>query len=144
MDYKALTAPCGLDCFNCAMYEGNITQQTAEAYAAATKMPVEKVPCKGCRASGGCRLHYNGCATLDCVKEHGVEFCYECADFPCAKLAPVLDGADKYPHNLKLYNLCRIKNIGLEEWAKEAKTNKFLYFKGKFAVGRGAIKPDIV
>jgi len=23
------------------------------------------------------------------------------------------------PHNTKVYNLCRIKNIGLEKWAKD-------------------------
>ena len=23
------------------------------------------------------------------------------------------------PHNTKVFNLCRIKNVGLEQWAKE-------------------------
>ena len=27
MDKKILTAPCGLDCFNCPTYEGNITEE---------------------------------------------------------------------------------------------------------------------
>ncbi|MCP3686197.1 MAG: hypothetical protein GY861_26420, partial [bacterium] len=29
----------------------------------------------------------------------------DCDDFPCHFLAPVADGASKYPHNMKLYNL---------------------------------------
>jgi hypothetical protein len=139
MDYMELTAPCGLDCFNCTMHELNITEQTAKSYAAATKIPVEKVPCKGCRASGGCRLHYTKCETLVCVKAKGLDFCYECAEFPCVKLCPVLDSADRYPHNTKLYNLCRIKLLGLNEWAKEASANKARYFKGKFVPGVGPV-----
>jgi hypothetical protein len=139
MDYKELTAPCGLDCFNCPMHELNITEQTAKGYAAATKIPVEKVPCKGCRASSGFRLHYTRCETLDCVKAKGLDFCYECAEFPCVKLCPAADGADRYPHNTKLYNLCRIKLLGLDEWAREAAGNKIKYFKGKFVPGVGPV-----
>jgi hypothetical protein len=139
MNYKELTAPCGLDCFNCQMFEGNITNEIATAYSNATKMPIEKVPCKGCRSCDGCRLHYTKCETLECVKEKGVEFCYECSEFPCVKLHPCLDGAEKYPHNIKLYNLCRMKQIGVEEWAKEALLNKARYFKGKLIVGTGVV-----
>jgi hypothetical protein len=55
-------------------------------------------------------------------------------------LAPALDGADKYPHNVKLFNLCRMKAVGVEAWAKsEASKVRKRYFRGKFVVGSGPV-----
>ncbi len=69
-----------------------------------------------------------------------MNFCFECSDFPCPKLQPAADGADKYPHNMKLYNLCRMKAIGVEKWAEEeAAEIRQLYFKGKFIPGSGPV-----
>jgi hypothetical protein len=34
-------------------------------------------------------------------------------------ITALADGADKYPHNMKVYNLCRIKKIGLDRWVEE-------------------------
>jgi hypothetical protein len=46
--------------------------------------------------------------------------------------------AEMYPHNMKLYNLCRIKKIGLERWIEEeAGEIRSKYFTGKFIVGKG-------
>jgi hypothetical protein len=78
-----------------------------------------------------------GCATLDCVKEKGVELCTECSNFPCALLAPTADGAKNYPHNLKVYNLCLIKQTGIEHWIEEAATIRKRYFTNTFVVGKG-------
>ena len=139
MDPKDLTAPCGIDCFNCDVYEGNITDVVRERIAATFKMAPEQVDCKGCRAQGGCRLHWQKCDTLDCVKTRKVDFCFQCESFPCAMLTPASEDAQFYPHNLKLYNLCRMKLVGLDAWAAEAATNRKRYFKGKFVVGRGPV-----
>ena len=68
-----------------------------------------------------------------------MEFCGDCADFPCPKLAPVADGADRFPHNLKLYNLCRIKAVGFERWAAEAADNSCRYSMGRFDAGKGPV-----
>ena len=32
MDKIRLTAPCGLDCFNCPVYEGNITEEVKNRF----------------------------------------------------------------------------------------------------------------
>jgi hypothetical protein len=32
MNKTILTAPCGLDCFNCGVYEGNITTEIRKRY----------------------------------------------------------------------------------------------------------------
>jgi hypothetical protein len=135
---KELTAPCGLDCFNCFVYEKNITATMRTRVAQTLNIPEEKVDCRGCREQKGCVLHMTSCATLDCVTKKGVNFCFECGDFPCPKLQPVKDGADKYPHNMKLYNLCRMKKIGVEKWAEEeAFVIRQKYFNGKFVAGQG-------
>ena len=138
-DKKALTAPCGLDCFNCIIHENNMTDEIASMVSSMLKIPKEQVnACKGCRQQDGRHFHLpNGCATLDCVKAKGVELCCDCDDFPCANLAPVADRAAQYPHNIKIYNLCRIKKIGLERWIEEAGQIRKKYFTGKFIVGKG-------
>jgi hypothetical protein len=138
-DKKALTAPCGLDCFNCEIYEMNLTDDFAELIHKKLGVSKEDIPCKGCREQDGKHFHLSpeGCATLNCVKNKGVELCCDCGEFPCAMLAPMADGAATYPHNMKVYNLCRIKNIGLERWIEEAGHIRKKYFTGKFAVGKG-------
>jgi hypothetical protein len=40
---------------------------------------------------------------------------------------------------MKLYNLLRIKAVGLEEWAKEAPDIRKRYYKGKFVIGLGPV-----
>jgi len=139
-DRIQLTAPCGIDCFNCEIYEDNLTEQFAELIHVKRGVPKEEIACKGCREQDGKHFHLpdGGCATLNCAKDRGVYMCCDCGDFPCALLAPVAEGADRYPHNMKLYNLCRIKKIGIDRWIKEeAGQIRKKYFTGKFIVGKG-------
>jgi len=139
-DRKALTAPCGLDCFNCEIHEDNLTGEVAEAIARNLDVPSDEIACKGCREQDGKHFHLplDGCATLNCVKARRVEFCFECNEFPCDFLAPMADKAARYPHNMKLYNLCRIKKVGLDRWIEEeAGEIRKKYFTGNFVVGKG-------
>jgi hypothetical protein len=48
---------------------------------------------------------------------------------------PIVDMADRAPHNTKIYNLSRIKLIGLEAWGAEAALIQEKYFKSKFVYG---------
>ena len=137
---KALTAPCGLDCFNCEIHEYNLTEEFAEMIHKNMGIPKDKIICKGCHQQDGKHFQFSpeGCATLNCAKIKDVELCCDCNDFPCALLAPTADQADRYPHNMKLYNLCRIKKIGLERWIKEeAWQIRKKYLTCKFVVGKG-------
>lgn len=137
---KELTAPCGLDCFNCIVYEKNITGSIRIRVSRSLNIPESRVDCKGCREQNGRVLKNDSCATLECVKEKGVDYCFECGDFPCPKLASVADMADSYPHNLKLYNLCRMKKVGVEAWAEhDAAEIRKRYFKGKLVPGVGSV-----
>ena len=138
-DQRTLTAPCGLDCFNCDLHESNLTDELIELIHVKLGVPKEKIACTGCRQQDGIHFHLpHGCATLDCVKAKGVELCSDCKDFPCVLLAPIADQAARYPHNMKLYNLCRIKKIGLDRWIEEeAGRIRKKYFTAKFIVGKG-------
>ncbi len=138
-DRKNLTAPCGLDCFNCELYAENLTTDFSELIQKVRGVPAQDVSCNGCRQQDGNHFHLadEGCATLDCVKAKGVDFCFECDSFPCALLAPIADGASRYPHNMKLYNLCRINRVGLAKWLEEAAGIREKYFNAKFVVGKG-------
>ena len=82
---KALTAPCGLDCFNCEIYEDNLTDDFAGFIHDYLGVSKEDIPCKGCRKQDGKHYHLpsEGCSTLDCAKIKGVELCCDCDEFPC-------------------------------------------------------------
>lgn len=140
MNYRELTAICGIDCFNCELYKENITDEMRKRIAPFLKKDPDGFQCEGCRASG-CAMIPTECATKKCAESKGVEFCSDCDLFPCVKLQPCCDRADKLPHNYKVYNLCRIKAVGIDEWAKEAKTIRDTYYKGKMAIGAG---PQII
>lgn len=141
MNVKELTAPCGLACWACNYYKDNISEEVAEQTGAMLEMAPEEVACEGCRSERGCAFEMpltggKGCETKNCVEEKGLHNCSECNEFPCENLMPVVDGSDRAPHNTKIYNLSRIRLIGLDEWAKEAPMIQQKYFKGKFAYGQ--------
>jgi len=134
MDYAKQTGSCGIDCFNCELHEANA--DTDARRAVNERVPqLAGVTCKGCREQGGCVLSSAPCATRECAESKGVSFCFECTDFPCERLNPTADGASRYPHNLKIYNLCRMKAVGIDAWAKEAAAIRGRYFKGTFRLG---------
>jgi len=136
MDYDQMTAPCGLDCFNCPMYLANDNEELRNAISKKQGLPLEKSVCPGCRNAKG-TIAFIGmkepCGVYQCTKEKGIRLCSDCSDFPCDRLHPYADKASSFPHNTKVFNLCLIKKMGLEEWAEnKAKSVKDTYFKGKF------------
>ena len=118
MDHSSLleaVAPCGLRCDNCLASPGGEIHRHAKALsellgfnfsAYAERLgrmnPVfENYPgfrdlveflaagsCGGCR-TGGCL--FEGCRIPDCSKEHGVDYCFQCSEFPCDKSGFPLD-----------------------------------------------------
>jgi len=107
---KDLDSPCGLFCEVCAVYKAREDRALAEKLAPGLGLPVEAVGCRGCRGEQGKVLGGVKCATYQCVTQRGYDICYQCADFPCLKLAPTADRADVLPHNQKVYNLLLIQN----------------------------------
>ncbi|MGE4298791.1 MAG: DUF3795 domain-containing protein [Desulfovibrionaceae bacterium] len=110
MDYesiKKVIAPCGLSCGKCIAFAGGPVQEHAAAlrthlgsnfafYAERFKnmdpvfagypafAPVldflASGTCTGCRGSG---CLFKACAVPACAGKRGVDFCFQCVDFPC-------------------------------------------------------------
>ena len=102
-------APCSLMCHNCSAYNDGIICASAktllkylegikEFYEVHMPDAVESynnfegvlsiyagASCSGCRSTehNGCSIE--GCFLLECTKNHGVDFCGECHEFPCKK-----------------------------------------------------------
>ncbi len=138
MDYKNLTAPCGRDCFNCPFYLIKSNEKIRNTFALQFKTDPDKITCDGCRnINGDCQVlklyGFSGkCKIHECVNNKNVEFCFDCPDFPCDLLHPLADGAERFPHNLKVFNLCMIKKMGLENWAVNKSKQSFdRYYKDK-------------
>lgn len=136
MDYKKLTAPCGIPCFECGAYKATTNEKYKQYISSEFGMDYDKSSCEGCRSKNGkgflseknnvfpdgkCSLlNEKGlCKIYLCTEKRQIHNCSECPNFPCNNLQPSADKADKIPHNLKIYNLCLIKKSGLEKWAKE-------------------------
>ena len=138
MDYRQMTAPCGLDCFNCPMYLASENEELRTAISKNIGIPFEKAVCKGCRNEKG-TIPFLGmtepCNVYKCIEKKGLSYCCDCSDFPCDHLHPYADKASLLPHNTKVFNLCLIKKMGLEAWAEtKAKSVKDTYFKGGFKI----------
>jgi hypothetical protein len=131
-----MTAPCGIDCFNCTVYLANTNEKLRAAVANYLNVPIEEAVCKGCRGEKGAPAAEGlagTCHVYKCTEKKGISFCYECSDFPCEHLHPYADKAGVLPHNTKVFNLGLIKKMGLEAWAKDkAKRVRDTYFKEKF------------
>lgn len=112
---KNLVSVCGLFCKGCGVYistqENN--QENLQRLAARMNIPVEEMPCNGCRTEVRTAFCKN-CHMIKCAKEKGVDFCGECKDYPCAEIK---DFQSKMPHRVELWkSLDRIKEIGWEKW----------------------------
>ena len=147
MDVREMTAPCGIACWACAIYKDNITDEVTKEVSAMTGLEPSDIPCDGCRSEGGCSVESalscgKGCLTKRCVADKGLHNCSECDEFPCDNLMPVAELSDKLPHNTKIYNLSRIKLIGIEAWAKEAALIQRKYFTGNFVYGQAPSLKD--
>ncbi len=132
-----LIAPCGTHCGLCECYKAKDDSGLME-YLLSRGFKKESLPCPGCRAlKGNCPAIIGACETYTCMTNHNIEFCYECQEFPCAKLNPAADRANILPHNIKIFNLSFIKNQGIEKFLEKAAEIRERYYKGKMAIGKG-------
>jgi hypothetical protein len=142
MEYTAILdflAPCGLSCCKCFAYtKGDISSHSKElqkllgsfdiyAERFSTFLPefrdypsFKKMlayfatpDCIGCR-QGTCK--YPNCGVVDCYKGKGVDFCFQCDDFPCDKT-----NFDPHLEKRWLQMNTRMKEIGVEAYYEETK-----------------------
>ena len=124
MDYKELTAPCGLDCFNCLTYLASQDEEVIGSVAQELGIALEEAKCLGCREMKGVITSQGmsePCPIFVCAEERGHTFCFECEDFICEKLDPNSEQSKKAHCNVRTINLTLIKRMGVEKWAKEKK-----------------------
>ena len=138
MDFKHLTSPCGLDCWNCPMYLAGQNAQIRKEISEKRNIPLEKAVCRGCRSQGGTISAFDmnePCMVYKCIETRSIDFCFDCVEFPCDNLHPYADKAVEVAHNTKIFNLCLIRKMGLESWAKtKAKSVSDTYFNRKLAL----------
>jgi hypothetical protein len=131
-------APCGIDCERCVMCaQGRVRSlagglaETLDGFENMAPRVADHAPClgqydrflevlrffaeagcAGCRA-GGPELPF--CAARTCFREQGVDFCFECAEYPC--------GRNAYPENMvQRWRACndRMREVGVEEFYRES------------------------
>jgi len=102
---KDLLAPCGMDCNVCSGYLALKNDLKSKG----VKMPY----CKGCRPRDKqCAFLKKKCEKL---RNHQIEFCYECSDFPCKNLQHIDKRyATRYRMSL-IENLQTIKEHGIDK-----------------------------
>lgn len=135
----ALLAPCGLNCSKCMGYQQGEIQHHAQelrqllgafdvyAQRFSRFLPVfENYPafqellnffcaadCQGCR-KGACK--YPHCGVITCFREKGIDFCFQCAEFPCEKT-----NFDEHLKKRWLKMNLRLRAIGVEAYYEETK-----------------------
>jgi len=142
---RMLITPCGIYCGSCVLYRARTDQVLREKIAQRQGIPVEEVlVCVGCRPAKGNIKVAGGTPTCDiyacAVDDKKVEFCYECEDFPCLKLAPCADRAQEIPHNTKVYNLIWLQKLGVDAWLERYASLLRQYLRGKKPKAGGAIQ----
>jgi len=132
---RSRLAPCGLSCGHCAAYAGGPVQRSAAALAAALGdnfapyaerfAPMNPAfahyagfrelldflasgSCGGCREQG---CLFQACRVPDCAAEHEVDYCFECAAFPCDR-----HGMPDRLAEIWRTNNERMAKIGVEAW----------------------------
>lgn len=132
-----MIAPCGIYCGGCPVHTCKDNPVMMGALKGRGLNP-ELIPCEGCRTNKGvCAFHEGECATYKCVQQKGVDFCFECDEFPCTFLYPCADRADILPHNMKIMNLTYIQKHGIKAWLLKQADMVAKYYKGKMAIGKG-------
>lgn len=133
-------APCGLNCGECLAFENGGIRRSSLALAellgpnfdgyaerfAEMNPTFKNYPafkellgffsqgsCGGCREKG--RL-FQACGVHTCVKERGVDFCFECDEFPCERtqLSPAM--YERWKNNNEV-----MKDLGVEGYYERIK-----------------------
>ena len=112
---------CGLYCAKCLIYIASTTsddkkkERLAKKYSRelGKKIGSEDIHCWGCRA-GNRNCWGKKCQFRKCASDKGIDFCYQCSEFPCPD---ILSFHEK--HLDAQENLNRICKIGIDAFISE-------------------------
>ncbi len=108
--HRELAAPCGMNCGVCAAYLVASRNQPRRR---------RRPHCAGCRIRPkNCAFLKRGCPELG---EGRVQFCFECASFPCRRLKTIDRRYRERYGTILIANLDHIRDHGIDAWlAREA------------------------
>ena len=120
-----LVAVCGLYCGACPMYIATQSKDEEKQMAllkqfssGPMKLKKEDLLCDGCIGAERVASFCRDCAIRKCPDDkQNVARCSDCKDFPCSRITDFNN--DGMPHHGEvLENLRRIKEMGIQKWAK--------------------------
>lgn len=118
---KTLAAVCGLYCEACTLFIATKEDPSRlKGLAARFQLSEEAVKCYGCRSAK--RGPYcEKCKMCSCAAEREIDFCVECANYPCDDLKQF---QSEMPHRIELWDdLEQIRSVGYKEWLEKVRGN---------------------
>ncbi|NWG10937.1 DUF3795 domain-containing protein [Candidatus Bathyarchaeota archaeon] len=117
---------CGLNCAQCDIYQagrGNekLRNEILDWFKKERNEPLkpEQITCMGCR--GPPDNHWSSdCKMLLCAKNKGLNYCFQCEDFPCT-IVKKFATDDVSHHKRTVENAKEMRKIGLEAWIAQQK-----------------------
>lgn len=104
---------CGDNCMECPRYHAHSQEElrkVAELWYRAgwrdTIVSNEEIRCLGCSSHKQCTYHL-----VECTKEHSVEKCNQCDEFPCHKIVNMLERSKEY--QIKCREVCSEKEYAM-------------------------------
>ncbi|MBI1919626.1 MAG: DUF3795 domain-containing protein [Geobacter sp.] len=116
---KKHAAVCGLYCGACSLYIGTTEDpERLTRLAARFGFSEEAAKCYGCRSEKRFP-HCENCKMSACAAGRGIDFCSECAEYPCGHLK---EFQTEMPHRIELWDdLERINAVGHDQWLREVR-----------------------
>ncbi|NIO37140.1 DUF3795 domain-containing protein [Candidatus Bathyarchaeota archaeon] len=123
---KWVISVCGLNCAKCDIYEAGHGNEKArneilEWFKKEQNqiLKPEDIRCDGCRGSP--ENHWSSdCKMMLCAKKRGIQYCFQCRDFPCTLLKEFSSDGISH-HKRTVENLKNVKEIGINVWIEEQK-----------------------
>lgn len=109
-------APCGLYCGACGTVLAD-KKGSVKTLAKEWGMKPEQLVCHGCKTETTA-VFCRDCKFRDCVAAKGIDYCFQCDEFPCGELVSFRNDKASH-HSVVLKNLRRMREIGVEPWLEE-------------------------
>lgn len=95
-------APCGMNCLVCY------------------KHCYHKKPCDGClKGDDGKPEHCRKCNIKDCIKNKGVDYCFQCSAYPCKRINNLEKSYNKRYKTSLINNSRMVENQGLVQFMNQ-------------------------
>ena len=124
---------CGDNCIECPRYNAHTDEELSAVaelwYRVGWRTCVvsnEEIACSGCSSHKQCTYQL-----VECTKEHNVEKCNQCNEFPCVKINAMLERSSEYDRKCK--DVCSTQEyITLKKalpflWLSHAKLGQLLW-----------------